>query len=270
MVAEMSEENSNTLPAGWYPDTDLADTERYWDGKAWTNKRRATNISPEKKTHKVFNSSTTSSSSRLKDLWQVATGKPDETKGKKALRRIVSFFLLIMILGAMGGSTDSTVSSSPSVTESPTSAPTVSETPTPEPTPSVSTSPTPEPTPSVSTSPTPIPLSPVEFRVSALGEIADMKKDFSDFEVVLNKGGLFRLLGNILEIEFNIGQLQSLTPPDQYSAKFIERLSKLETAVDGLSSAVTEPDSSTSNTKNWLSKSRSALSSLEAFLKSVD
>jgi hypothetical protein len=258
VVAEMSEENSNTLPAGWYPDTDLADTERYWDGKAWTNKRRATNISPEKKTHKVFNSSTTSSSSRLKDLWQVATGKPDETKGKKALRRIVSFFLLIMILGAMGGSTDSTVSSSPSVTESPTSAPTISETP------------TTEPTPTESTSPTPIPLSPVEFRVSALGEIADMKKDFSDFEVVLNKGGLFRLLGNILEIEFNIGQLQSLTPPDQYSAKFIERLSKLETAVEGLSSAVTEPDSSTSNTKNWLSKSRSALSSLEAFLKSVD
>jgi hypothetical protein len=206
----------------------------------------------------------------LKDLWQVATGKPDETKGKKALRRIVSFFLLIMILGAMGGSTDSTVSSSPSVTESPTSAPPVSETPTTEQTPTESTSPTPEPTPSVSTSPTPIPLSPVEFRVSALGEIADIKKDFSDFEVVLNKGGLFRLLGNILEIEFNIGQLQSLTPPDQYSAKFIERLSKLETAVEGLSSAVTEPDSSTSNTKNWLSKSRSALSSLEAFLKSVD
>lgn len=254
----MSEENSNTLAAGWYPDTDLVDTERYWDGKAWTNKRRATNISSDIKSHKVINSSTPSSSSKVKDFWYVATGKPGETKGKKAVRRIISFFILMAVLSALGGNTETSTNSSPAVLETTTPAPEVSETP------------SAEASPTESTSPTPIPMSPVEFRVSALGDVADMRKDFSDFEVVLNKGGLLRLMGNILEIEFNIGQLQSLTPPDQYSAKFSEKLLALNVAVDGLSNAVTDAESSTSNTKNQLSKCRSALNSLEAFLKSVD
>jgi hypothetical protein len=254
----MSEENPNTLAAGWYPDTDLVDTERYWDGKSWTNKRRATNISSNVQSHKVINSSTPNTSSKMKDFWQVATGKPGESKGKKAVRRITSFIILMAVLSALGGNTETSTTSSPTVSESPTPAPMVSETP------------TTEATPVQSTSPTPIPMSPVEFRVSALGEVADMRKDFSDFEVVLSKGGLLRLMGNILEIEFNIGQLQSLTPPDQYSVKFSEKLLALDVAVDGLSSAVTDPESSTSNTRNWLSKSRSALNSLQAFLKSVD
>lgn len=254
----MSEENPNTLAAGWYPDTDLVDTERYWDGKTWTNKRRATNVLTNVQTHKVINSSTPNSTSKVKDFWQVATGKPGESKGKKAIRRIISFIVVMVVLSALGGNAETSTTSSPTVSKSPTPAPTVSETP--------ST----EATPIESTSPTPIPMSPVEFRVSALGEVADMRKDFSDFEVVLGKGGLLRLMGNILEIEFNIGQLQALTPPDQYSVKFSEKLLALDVAVDGLSSAVTEPESSTSNTRNWLSKSRSALNSLEAFLKSVD
>jgi len=254
----MSEENSNNLAAGWYPDTDLVDTERYWDGKTWTNKRRATNISSDVRSHKVINSSTPSSTSKVKDFWQVATGKPGESKGKKAFRRIISFIILMAVLSALGGNTETSSTSSPTVSESPTPTPVVTDTPT------IAA------TPVESTSPTPIPMSPVEFRVSALGDVADMRKDFSDFEVVLSKGGLLRLMGNILEIEFNIGQLQALTPPDQYSVKFSEKLLALDVAVDGLSSAVTDPESSTSNTRNWLSKSRSALNSLEAFLKSVD
>lgn len=24
-------------PAGWYPDADMADTQRYWDGQSWTD-----------------------------------------------------------------------------------------------------------------------------------------------------------------------------------------------------------------------------------------
>ena len=172
--------------------------------------------------------------------------------------RIISFFILMALLSALGGNTETSTNSASTISESTTPAPEVSETP------GV------EATPTESTSPTPIPMSPVEFRVSALGDVADMRKDFSDFEVVLGKGGLLRLMGNILEIEFNIGQLQALTPPDQYSVKFSEKLLALDAAVDGLSSAVTDAESSTSNTKNWLSKSRSALNSLEAFLKSVD
>ena len=254
----MADQNPNDLAAGWYPDTDLVDTERYWDGKSWTSKRRATNVSADSPTRKVNNSASSSGSSKVAALWQFATGKPGETKGKKWLRRIISFVVFIAIFSALSSNTESTTTDSSSGTES------VS------PTPAVTTSPTSEATPTESATPTPDPMSPVEFRVSALGDVADMRKDFSDFEGVLNDGGFLRLLGNILELEFNIGQLQSLTPPDEYSVKFTEKLSALELTVDALSDAVTSSESSTSDTKVKLKKCRSALSSLETFLKSVN
>lgn len=260
----MTDKNLNNLAAGWYPDTDLVNTERYWDGKSWTNKRRATNVSSDKPAHKVINSTSPAGGSKIKELWQIATGKPNESKGKKALRRVISFILLMVVLSAFSGNTETSTNSSPTVSESPT--PTVSESPTP----SVSESPTVEVSPSESASASPVPMSPVEFRVSALGDIADMRKDLSDFEIVLNKGGLLRLLGNVLEIEFNIGQLKSLTPPDKYSAKFAEKLASLELTVDELSEAVTSPESSTSKTKSKLGKCKSALNSLESYVKSVN
>lgn len=34
----MNEEQSSA-PAGWYPDPTMADTQRYWDGSAWTDHR---------------------------------------------------------------------------------------------------------------------------------------------------------------------------------------------------------------------------------------
>lgn len=254
----MADQNPNDLAAGWYPDTDLVDTERYWDGKSWTSKRRATNVSADSPTRKVNNSASSSGSSKVAALWQFATGKPGETKGKKWRRRIISFVVFIAIFSALSSNTESTTTDSSSGTES------VS------PTPAVTTSPTSEAIPTESASSAPVPMSPVEFRVSALGDVADMRKDFSDFEGVLNDGGFLRLLGNILELEFNIGQLQSLTPPDEYSVKFTEKLSTLELTVDDLSDAVTSSESSTSDTKAKLKKCRSALSSLETFLKSVN
>lgn len=253
----MADQNPNNLAAGWYPDTDLVDTERYWDGKSWTNKRRATNVSVGSPTHKVNDSVSSSGGSKVTELWQIATGKPGETKGKKVARRIISFIVFVAIINGVNSSTESTSTDSPSATESAS------------PTPTATTSPTTEATPTESASPTPVPMSPVEFRVSALGDVADMRKDLSDFEVVLNDGGFLRLLGNILEIEFNIGQLLSLTPPDEYSAKFAEKLSALELAVKELSDAVTNSESSTSQTKAKLKNCRSALSALETFLKSV-
>ena len=252
----MTDKNPNDLVAGWYPDTDLVNTERYWDGKSWTSKRRATNVSSDKPASKVISSTSPSGDSKLKEVWQIATGKPGETKGKKTVRRVITFVLLMSILSALSGNSETSTNSSSTASESPT--------------PAASESPTPAASPSESASPTPVPMSPVEFRVSALGDIADIRKDFSDFEIVLNKGGLLRLLGNILEIEFNVGQLQSLTPPDKYSTKFAEKLASLELAVDDLSEAVTSPESSTSNTKSKLGKCRSALNSLESYVKSVN
>jgi hypothetical protein len=272
----MADQGPSTFVAGWYPDPDLVDTERYWDGKVWTNKRRTINTLSESPTHKVINSANPSGESKIKQLWQFATGRPDEGKGKKALRRIATFVVLMAFLSAFGGNTDSSTTDASSGTESASPTPAVTNSPTneatPSPTPTVTNSPINQPSASASASasPTPTPMSPTEFRVSALGDISDMRKDFSDFETVLNKGGLIRLFGNILEIEFNIGQLQSLTPPDTYSDRFKEKLAALNVTVDELSEAISDPESSVSNTKVKLGKCRSALSVLESYVKSVN
>lgn len=35
----MSENDPAVAPAGWYPDPEMAETLRYWDGSAWTEHR---------------------------------------------------------------------------------------------------------------------------------------------------------------------------------------------------------------------------------------
>jgi len=266
----MADQGPNTFVAGWYPDPDLVDTERYWDGKVWTNKRRTVNVLSESPTHKVISSANPSGESKIKQLWQFATGRPGEGKGKKALRRVATFVVLMAFFSALGGNTDSSTTDTSSGTESASPTPMVTESPSSEPTPTESASATTEPSASASASPTPTPMSPTEFRVSALGHISDMRKDFSDFETVLNKGGMLRMLGNIVELEFNIAQLEVLTPPDKYSVRFKEKLTALNLAVDQLSDAVSDPESSVSNTKVKLGKCRSALSVLESYVKTVN
>jgi hypothetical protein len=36
-----------STPEGWYPDTQVAGGERYWDGTAWTDQRRAKAVAPK-------------------------------------------------------------------------------------------------------------------------------------------------------------------------------------------------------------------------------
>jgi hypothetical protein len=274
----MADQGPSTFVAGWYPDPDLVDTERYWDGKVWTNKRRTVNVLSESPTHKVINSASPSGESKIKQLWQFATGRPGEGKGKKALRRIATFVVLMAFFSALGGNTDSSTTDKSSGTESASPTPAVTQSPsneaTPSPTPTVTNSATNEPSASASASasasPTPTPMSPTEFRVSALGHISDMRKDFSDFESVLNKGGMLRMLGNLVELEFNIAQLEVLNPPDKYFDRFKEKLAALNVATDGLSDAVEDPESSVSKTRAQLGKCRSALSVLESYVKSVN
>jgi hypothetical protein len=78
------------------------------------------------------------------------------------------------------------------------------------------------------------------------------------------------MLGNLVELEFNIAQLEVLNPPDKYFDRFKEKLAALNAATDGLSEAISDPESSVSNTKVKLGKCRSALSVLESYVKSVN
>ncbi len=118
-----------------------------------------------------------------------------------------------------------------------------------------------------SPSPTTTPDSPTYFRASALGDLADLKKDVGDAQRALEKGGSWRLLGNAAEIAFNIGQLQSLVPPSKYQKTW----SKQVTQMDQLSSDFSESISSgsVSKTRSILKKILSQTNAMESYVKKV-
>lgn len=146
------------------------------------------------------------------------------------------------------------------------SEPAISVSPTPSETQLAEPSESPSPTESVSE--TPIPLSPVEFRAYALGDLADMRKDVADAKKRINDGGFARLLGNVLELTFNVGQLQSITPSEDIAEEWNSKLAKLEAAVDKFSEGVGE--NSVSATRSDLDEILAAISTLEKFVKTVD
>lgn len=158
---------------------------------------------------------------------------------------------------------------------SPFSEDTTSKVATPSASPSASPSPsltpsetaTPSESPSASESPSRIPDSPVQLRASALGDLADMRKDVADAKERLAKGGLARLYGNTLELAFNIGQLKSVVPSDDIAEEWNKRLSKLENAVDTFSEGLSSD--SVSKSRQHLNEILTAIASLERFVKTV-
>jgi hypothetical protein len=142
---------------------------------------------------------------------------------------------------------------SPSASESPVEIP--SETPSP----SISESPT--------ESTAPVPDSPVQLRTSALGDLADMRKDVADAKKRIQDGGIARLYGNALELAFNIGQLQSLEPSEDIAEEWNAKLTRLETAVDEFSDGLSSE--SVSKSRAHLNEILNAISSLEKFVKTV-
>ncbi len=119
-----------------------------------------------------------------------------------------------------------------------------------------------------SPSPSPTPDSPTYFRSSALGDLADLKKDVTDAQRALEKGGSWRLLGNAAEIAFNVGQLQALTPPTKYAKTWNKQL----TTLDGLSTQFMDSisSSSVSTTRSILKKMLSQAKAMETYVKKVN
>jgi hypothetical protein len=127
--------------------------------------------------------------------------------------------------------------------------------------------PTPYGSPSATESSTPVPVSPTELRSSALGDLADMRKDVADGKRAIEQGGILRLYGNSLELYFNLGQLQSIYPSEDIADKWNSKLLNLETAIDIYSDGLST-DSVTKSRAN-LDKILYAISSLEKFVKAI-
>jgi len=127
--------------------------------------------------------------------------------------------------------------------------------------------PTPYDSPTATESSTPVPDSPTQLRASALGEFADMRKDVADAKRAIQEGGILRLYGNALELEFNLGQLKSIYPSEDIADKWNSKLLNLETAIDNFSDGL-GADTVTKSRTN-LDKILYAISSLEKFVKAI-
>lgn len=172
--------------------------------------------------------------------------------GRKLWQRILIGFFALAIITSPFNSSSST--NSPVQNENSKVA-----------TPSESVSATPSE--SASATPSAAPMSPVEFRVAALGDLRDMRKDVADLKSVLAEGGRARLITNTLELSFNLGQLQSLDPTDEILLKWSDYLKSLEESVDSFSDGLSED--STSLIYKKLDVILAKISSAESYVKSV-
>lgn len=111
------------------------------------------------------------------------------------------------------------------------------------------------------------PDSPTYFRTSALGDLADIRKDIADAGVSINKGGKWRLLGNAAEIAFNIGQLKSLNPPTQYLEVWNKELNNLDKIHEKFMTGITE--NSVTQSRGLLAKMLNQVATMEKFVRKV-
>jgi len=181
---------------------------------------------------------------------------------RKLWQKILIVIVAISVVTAPFGGETSSENSDPSAN------PSQSESASPTPTEDPSENPEVEESPTASASASPVPLSPVEFRASALGDLADMRKDLADAKARINEGGLLRLLGNALELQFNVGQLKSITPMEDIAASWSEKVAILEGDVDKFTDGLSEDSVSASRAD--LDRILKTVSMLEKFVKSVD
>ena len=111
------------------------------------------------------------------------------------------------------------------------------------------------------------PDSPTYFRTSALGDLADMKKDIEDARAALEKGGKWKLLGNAAEMAFNIGQMKSLTPPAPYAKQWNSQLIALDTLHEKFTTSISA--GTVTESRSLLTKMTSQVKAMETYVKKV-
>ncbi len=154
-------------------------------------------------------------------------------------------------------------------TESPT--PTAMATESPTPTAMAIESPTPTSTLTAmateSPTPTPTPDSPLEFRMSVLRDLSDMRTGVSRARTAISEEGIGQLNWNILKIVFNLAQLTVRVPEPVYAKEWESRYAKLDAAVSDLSDNSDSLTISTARAK--LNSIDKAISALETFARTI-
>ena len=132
-------------------------------------------------------------------------------------------------------------------------------------------SPTPSPsvTPEASSTPEPTrtPESPLEFRFSALRDLDDLKTDVGDARKGISQEGLGKFYWNLIEIQFNLSQLERLLPREAYAENWNAKLAVLSKAVNDID---TDDENLTiTSAKAKLDKILKAIPPLEKIAKSL-
>jgi len=85
----------------------------------------------------------------------------------------------------------------------------------------------------------------------------------------MEEGRMFRLLGNVLEIEFNMTQLEGSVPPESAAARWKKVVKALREDVDALSDNVTV-DGSPQDVRGLASDAKRSIKKANAYLASYE
>lgn len=84
------------------------------------------------------------------------------------------------------------------------------------------------------------PDSPATFIPAARRDLRDLRKDVNDLETAIAEGGVLRVAGNQVELAFNLGQLGSLNPPEEYAAEWNAQLDAVSSQIDAMNVLIDE------------------------------
>jgi hypothetical protein len=183
-----------------------------------------------------------------------------------------TWFIVIVVLLLLSGVGNAIAGDDPAATES--SQLETSPTPTPSETLEPEASPSPEP--SQEDSPLSDPNSEESiayFAYSATGQFLDIDKDLDDAIRRAKADQTIRLLGNILELSFNLGQLKALDAPSAVADSWAAGLVKLEASIDVASDLGTDfaaGEATTSQITNALEKVRGQVKALAKVIAKVE
>lgn len=111
--------------------------------------------------------------------------------------------------------------------------------------------------------------SPEGFAILARGDMADLAKDLEDMAIAAAEGGIFRVLGNSVELSFNVAQLEALTPPETIADDWNSGLARLSAEVDAISDVLAD-DGSTEALLGQIDAAADALVELSSVVDALE
>ena len=107
----------------------------------------------------------------------------------------------------------------------------------------------------------------MEFRFSALRDLDDLKKDVGDARKGISQEGLGKFYWNLIEIQFNLSQIERLLPREAYAEDWNTKLAVLSKVVNDID--MDDENLTISSAKAKLDKILKAIPPLEKIAKSL-